>query len=142
MVHDAVDDRCGEFVVREDRAPFTELDVRGEYDAPSFVAARDDLVEQARPVDVEGYVAELVQYDQVGTADVPEHRLERAVAFGLAQLEDELGGLKENVIIGKLIPAGSGLDMYRNFEMKTDESIEDEADYVDLYELKKLTNAL
>ena len=51
MVHDAVDDRCGEFVVREDRAPFTELDVRGEYDAPSFVAARDDLVEQARPVD-------------------------------------------------------------------------------------------
>ena len=33
----------------------------------------------------------IVQYDQVGTADVPEHRLERAVAFGLAQLEDELG---------------------------------------------------
>ena len=30
VVHDAVDDRCGEFVVREDRAPFTELDVRGE----------------------------------------------------------------------------------------------------------------
>ena len=55
---------------------------------------------------------------------------------------DHLVGLKENVIIGKLIPAGSGLDMYRNFEMKTDESIEDEADYVDLSELKKLTNAL
>ncbi len=55
---------------------------------------------------------------------------------------DHLVGLKENVIIGKLIPAGSGLDMYRNFEMKTEESIEDEADYVDLSELKKLTNAL
>ena len=55
---------------------------------------------------------------------------------------DHLVGLKENVIIGKLIPAGSGLDMYRNFEMKTDESIEDEADYVDLSELKRLTNAL
>ena len=55
---------------------------------------------------------------------------------------DHLVGLKENVIIGKLIPAGSGLDMYRNFEMKTDESVEDEADYVDLSELKKLTNAL
>ena len=55
---------------------------------------------------------------------------------------DHLVGLKENVIIGKLIPAGSGLDMYRNFEMKTDESIEDEADYVSLSELKKLTNAL
>ena len=71
------------------RSPFTELDVRGEYDAPSFVAARDDLVEQARPVDVEGYVAELVQYDQVSTADVPEHRLERAltcvVGYGAAK---------------------------------------------------------
>ena len=55
---------------------------------------------------------------------------------------DHLIGLKENVIIGKLIPAGSGLEVYRNFEMETDESVEDEADYVDLSELKKLTNAL
>ena len=55
---------------------------------------------------------------------------------------DHLIGLKENVIIGKLIPAGSGLAKYRDFEMKTDESIEDEADYVDLSELKKLTNAI
>ncbi len=29
---------------------------------------------------------------------------------------DHLVGLKENVIIGKLIPAGSGLDMYRQFD--------------------------
>ena len=55
---------------------------------------------------------------------------------------DHLVGLKENVIIGKLIPAGSGLATYRDFEMHTDETIEDEADYVDLSELKKLTNAL
>ena len=55
---------------------------------------------------------------------------------------DHLIGLKENVIIGKLIPAGSGLATYRSFEMQTDKSIEDEADYVDLSELKKLTNAL
>ena len=55
---------------------------------------------------------------------------------------DHLVGLKENVIIGKLIPAGTGLDTYHAFEMKTDETKEDEADYVDLSELKKLTNAL
>ena len=55
---------------------------------------------------------------------------------------DHLIGLKENVIIGKLIPAGSGLETYRNFNMNTDESIEEEAEYVDLSELKKLTNAL
>jgi DNA-directed RNA polymerase subunit beta' len=29
---------------------------------------------------------------------------------------DHLVGLKENVIIGKLIPAGSGLDVYRDFD--------------------------
>ena len=29
---------------------------------------------------------------------------------------DHLVGLKENVIIGKLIPAGSGLQIYRDFQ--------------------------
>ena len=55
---------------------------------------------------------------------------------------DHLIGLKENVIIGKLIPAGSGLEVYRDFNMQTDESVEDEAEYVNLSELMKLTNAL
>ena len=31
---------------------------------------------------------------------------------------DHLIGLKENVIIGKLIPAGSGLSMYRDFDLE------------------------
>ena len=86
MVHDPVDDRGREFVVREYRAPFAGLDVRGEHDAPPLVAARDYRVEQAGPVDVERHVAELVQNDQVGPADVPEHRVEVPVAFGLAEL--------------------------------------------------------
>ena len=34
---------------------------------------------------------------------------------------DHLMGLKENVIIGKLIPAGSGLDAYRKYDEITDE---------------------
>ena len=55
---------------------------------------------------------------------------------------DHLVGLKENVIIGKLIPAGAGLDVYRNFEAETDEDVVDEAEYVDLSNLVKLTNAL
>ncbi len=33
---------------------------------------------------------------------------------------DHLVGLKENVIIGKLIPAGTGMDIYRNIEVKCD----------------------
>ncbi|MFQ5606311.1 MAG: DNA-directed RNA polymerase subunit beta' [Candidatus Zixiibacteriota bacterium] len=34
---------------------------------------------------------------------------------------DTLQGLKENVIIGHLIPAGTGVDRYRNIEVKEDE---------------------
>ena len=56
---------------------------------------------------------------------------------------DRLVGLKENVIIGKLIPAGSGLDIYRDFEEQTDETIEAEPEeYVDLSALVSKTNAL
>ena len=56
---------------------------------------------------------------------------------------DRLVGLKENVIIGKLIPAGSGLDVYRNIRTDTDESIDpSSADYVDLSVLVGRTNAL
>ena len=55
---------------------------------------------------------------------------------------DRLVGLKENVIIGKLIPAGSGLQLYRDFEDETDETITDEAEYVDLSALVTKTNAL
>jgi DNA-directed RNA polymerase subunit beta' len=52
-------------------------------------------------------------------------------------------GLKENVIIGKLIPAGSGLEMYRNFETKTDEEKASAPEsYVDLSALVNKTNAL
>ncbi len=56
---------------------------------------------------------------------------------------DHLVGLKENVIIGKLIPAGSGLDMYRSMDVETDEEKAAEAeDYVDLSALVGRTNAL
>ena len=66
-----------------------------EDDAPSLVAAGDDLVEQSGAVDVEGHVAELVQDDQIGFGDVLEHGLEGSLAFGAAQLKDELGGGRE-----------------------------------------------
>ena len=56
---------------------------------------------------------------------------------------DHLVGLKENVIIGKLIPAGSGLEMYRNVETDMDEEIDaSNADYVDLSVLVGRSNAL
>ncbi len=56
---------------------------------------------------------------------------------------DHLVGLKENVIIGKLIPAGTGLSMYRDFEAHTDEEKASAPEsYVDLSALVSKTNAL
>ena len=34
---------------------------------------------------------------------------------------DYLRGLKENVIMGRLIPAGTGMEFYRNVKLKTEE---------------------
>ena len=45
---------------------------------------------------------------------------------------DELLGLKENVIIGKLIPAGTGLKKYKNLKINTDFIKKEESEEVDL----------
>ena len=37
---------------------------------------------------------------------------------------DYLRGLKENVIMGRLIPAGTGMEYYRNVEIERDETID------------------
>jgi DNA-directed RNA polymerase subunit beta' len=42
--------------------------------------------------------------------------------------EDRLIGLKENVIIGQLIPAGTGMNMYRSIEVDKAPGVEDEDD--------------
>ena len=41
---------------------------------------------------------------------------------------DDLVGLKENVIIGKLIPAGTGMKKYQNIHINTEETLEQTAD--------------
>ena len=43
---------------------------------------------------------------------------------------DYLRGLKENVIMGRLIPAGTGLEYYRNVELLTEEPEPDVEDTV------------
>ena len=39
---------------------------------------------------------------------------------------DHLIGLKENVLIGKLIPAGTGMKRYRSVKLDTDEVLKDD----------------
>lgn len=42
---------------------------------------------------------------------------------------DPLIGLKENVLIGKLIPAGTGMKRYRSVTLDSDYSLEDEVTF-------------
>lgn len=54
---------------------------------------------------------------------------------------DPLIGLKENVIIGKLIPAGTGMKCYSNIKLDTDLA-EDEEEYEDELELAEALEEL
>ena len=44
---------------------------------------------------------------------------------------DHLIGLKENVLIGKLIPAGTGMKRYRSIRLGTDEVVEEAEEIVE-----------
>lgn len=89
VVHHAFDDGRREFVVGEDRAPSAELDVGGEYHVPPLMAVRYDLVQEPRPVHVEGHVAELVQDQEPRLGRVGEQPVERPLPLGLAELQHQ-----------------------------------------------------
>ena len=44
---------------------------------------------------------------------------------------DPLIGLKENVLLGKLIPAGTGMKRYRNVKLDTDMELDDTLSFDD-----------
>ena len=48
---------------------------------------------------------------------------------------DHLIGLKENVLIGKLIPAGTGMKRYSNVKLSTDDMLKDEDEDLDFDDL-------
>ena len=52
--------------------------------------------------------------------------------------KDPLLGLKENVIIGKLVPAGTGMGVYNNMEVYPNYTDDDEHDVIDLDETAEL----
>ena len=54
---------------------------------------------------------------------------------------DPLIGLKENVLIGKLIPAGTGMKTYANIKLDTDGDEEEEYDDLDEAEEEALEAA-
>lgn len=95
MAYAAAGDRRREPVVREDGAPPAGLDVGGGYHAPPLVALGYHLVQQPRPVHVEGHVVELVQDQQPRLGYVGEQPVRRALPLGLAQPRHQPGRLPE-----------------------------------------------
>ena len=49
---------------------------------------------------------------------------------------DDLRGLKENIIIGHLVPAGTGIHRYQNVEFLVGEPLQEELDAI-IDELRK-----
>jgi len=53
---------------------------------------------------------------------------------------DYLRGLKENVIMGRLIPAGTGMEFYRNVRVERDQAAEQELEDADTADFAELLN--
>ena len=89
---DAIDERGGAGGVGEDGRPFAEGKIRGEHDAPLFVAARDDLEEQVGISIVEGEVSNLVDHEEALLGIMAQLSIERARRLLRAELEEKLRG--------------------------------------------------
>lgn len=55
---------------------------------------------------------------------------------------DYLRGLKENVIMGRLIPAGTGMEFYRNLKIERDETIDQAARDRDLEDFPEIVGGV
>ena len=60
----------------------------------------------------------------------------------VAGAQDSLRGLKENVIIGHIIPAGSGIRNYRNIKLFDDKAVDLDVQMEEILEKRKIEKAL
>lgn len=86
-------------------------------ESATFLESNEEIVEEggqpaeARPV-LLGITKAALNTDSFLSASSFQHTIKVLAGAAIAGREDQLIGLKENVIIGKLIPAGSGFDIY------------------------------
>ncbi|MFN2516373.1 MAG: DNA-directed RNA polymerase subunit beta' [Pyrinomonadaceae bacterium] len=110
-----------DFLLEEqvDRFRFTDENER--------VNAEDGEVAQAEPL-LLGITKASLSTDSFISAASFQETTRVLTEAAISGRIDYLRGLKENVIMGRLIPAGTGMEYYRNVEIDRDESIEQARD--------------
>ena len=122
-------DKHLEVIVRQMLSKVTVIDAGDTEMLPGEIIDRNQFARKNREAVVKGLKPASARQEVMGMtrASLAAHSWLSAASFqettrvltqaALDRREDRLVGLKENVIIGKLIPAGTGLDAYRNFEV-------------------------
>ena len=96
-----------------------------------FQALNDEIVEeggqpaQAEPV-LLGITKGALNTESFLSASSFQHTIKVLASAAIAGREDALLGLKENVIIGKLIPAGTGFHLYQKREEEAEAALLEE----------------
>ncbi len=99
-------------------------------DLPRFQEFNEQVVEeggqqaQAEPV-LLGITKASLNTDSFLSASSFQHTIRVLAGAAIAGKEDDLIGLKENVIIGKLIPAGTGFHVYKEREAEQQRLLEE-----------------
>ncbi|MEE1295380.1 MAG: DNA-directed RNA polymerase subunit beta', partial [Bifidobacterium sp.] len=97
-----------------DRARFTEANRKAMFEGKKPASGRPELM---------GITKASLATDSWLSAASFQETTRVLTEAALSEKEDDLKGLKENVIIGKLIPAGTGLARYRNAVVEPDKAI-------------------
>jgi DNA-directed RNA polymerase subunit beta' len=97
----------------------------------SFQARNSEIVEEGgQPAQAEqvllGITKAALNTDSFLSASSFQHTIKVLAGAAIAGKEDALYGLKENVIIGKLIPAGTGFNTYLDQDLAEEELVEGE----------------
>ena len=107
-----------------DLLPGSLLDIHQFADANGKVLKANKLPATARPV-ILGITKASLETESFLSAASFQETTRVLTDAAIKGKTDDLLGLKENVIIGKLIPAGTGMQRYRGIEMDRDEVEED-----------------
>src|SRR5574344_2327944 len=96
VMNNSVDDCGGKLVVGEHRPPFTEREVRRNYERLTFIRVRNHIEQHLAALKVERKIPELVKAEQVRGLERFVHMFERAAVSRISEHHDERGEREES----------------------------------------------